>query len=127
MPQQVRQIAGTRRLSPSDEPHEIGPLPEPDADAADIPRKKKFRVSQSVGGLPLRTGPSAVAEKTGIMLQPGEVFEVNEEVHEEGMRADGGHQSYLRLTDGRGWAIGFNRRYFTPLHFYFLPCAVPIT
>eukprot|EP00931_Biecheleriopsis_adriatica_P114806 TRINITY_DN90701_c0_g1_i1.p1 TRINITY_DN90701_c0_g1~~TRINITY_DN90701_c0_g1_i1.p1 ORF type:complete len:548 (+),score=88.22 TRINITY_DN90701_c0_g1_i1:33-1646(+) len=49
-------------------------------------------------GIGIRKGPSIGAERTGVDLKMGEVFEIKTEVRRAG-------RSYYELLDGRGWAF----------------------
>eukprot|EP00913_Durusdinium_trenchii_P018681 g17555.t1 len=51
----------------------------------------------------IRAGPDTNSDRTGLQLQPGEIFEVEETVKQE-------DQTYLKLADGRGWAFTHSSR-----------------
>lgn len=52
----------------------------------------------------IRQGPDVNSPRTGMQLQPGEVFPVSEVVK------TGEDQTYLKLADGRGWAFTHSSR-----------------
>lgn len=77
----------------------LAPKEEPPAGSGQANLKTTTWVYKPVNGkqIEARVSPAIMAEKAGIRLKPGQVFDVSEELRDEQ------NVLFLKLADGRGW------------------------